>query len=363
MTSATAVGVAAYGIPTPHCLPTAPLGETEFDVLLGECQHHRLVGFLGVAVRDGAFPVTDGQRMRVEEAWQGWLGHAVRVERLLLDATAVLDDHGIRSIVLKGAALAHTAYADPSLRVFGDVDLLVEPRNFTRTADVLVAEMGAERPLPELRRGFDDRFGKEILLKARDRELDLHRMFVEGPYGVAIELDDLWRAPDRFGLGGRELLTLARPAQVLHAAYAATLGDWPLRLGPLRDFVQTWSGNVATLEAAVDIARAWRCAAVIRAACERAQAAFGTELPGLESQLAGRVSRRDRVFLASYRGSGRGYLRNLVAPVAVRGLGNKVRYVRSVAFPDPAYLAARGATRKGFIRQAWAKIRANGGSR
>jgi hypothetical protein len=363
VTSELADAVAAYGVPTQHRLPPEPLSDDEFAQLLGECEHHRILGFLGTAVRDGAFPVTEDQRGRVDSTWQGWLSHAVRVERLLLDATNVLDRHDIRSIVLKGVALAHTAYPDPSTRVFGDVDLLVEPHNFTRAANALIAELGAERSLPELRRGFDDRFGKEILVVIRDVEFDLHRMFVEGPYGVAIELDDLWQTPEAFALGDRDLLALAPPARVVHAAYAAALGDWPLRLSALRDFIQTWSGNRARLEAATELARAWRCDAVVQVACERAQEVLGTEASGLQAPRRGRLPRRDRVFLASYRGTGRGYLRNLVAPIAVRGLGNKVRYVRSVAFPDPAYLAARGASRKGFARQAWAKVRADRGSR
>ena len=43
----------------------------------------------------------------------------------MLDATSALDEAGIASRVLKGVALSHTAYDDPSERVFGDVDLLV----------------------------------------------------------------------------------------------------------------------------------------------------------------------------------------------------------------------------------------------
>ena len=44
---------------------------------------------------------------------------------MLLRALEVLAAAGIPSRVLKGVALAHTAYPQPELRVFGDVDLLV----------------------------------------------------------------------------------------------------------------------------------------------------------------------------------------------------------------------------------------------
>jgi hypothetical protein len=355
--------VAAYGIATQHRLPDLPLDDTEFDQLLGECEHHRVVGFLGVAIRDRSFAVTKRQRDCVESAWQGWLSHAVRMEALLLDTTRVLEKHGIRSIALKGVALAHTEYAQPCMRVFGDIDLLVEPRNFTRAAEVLVAELEASRPLPELRRGFDDRFGKEILLRARDHEVDLHRMFVEGPYGVAVELDDLWRTPDTFTLGGRQLLALSPPARAVHAAYAAVLGDWPVRLGALRDFVQTASGNPSRLDNAIAFAGAWRCDAVVHAACAYAHELLGVDLRGASGHVVRRRRARDRVFLASYRGSGRGYLYNLLAPLAIRGFRERLRFLFSIAFPDPGYLVARGTSRRGFLRQAWRKVRLGRGSR
>jgi hypothetical protein len=363
VTSRLAEAVAAFGIPREVGLPTKALGDLEFDTLLGECEHHRIVGFFASAVRANAFPVTDEQHTRIESVWQGWLAHAVKVERLLLDATEVLEENEIPSIVLKGAALAHTDYPDTSARVFGDVDLLVEPRNFTRATTVLARDMGAERPLPQLRPGFDDRFGKEILLLLRGLEFDVHRTFVEGPYGIAIDLHDLWRAPEPFMFGRRELLALAAPARTVHAAYAAALGDWPLRLNALRDFVQTLSRDPARFEFAMKLARAWRCDAVVRVAYERASHVFGPEAMAVEHPPWGRLPRRDRLFLASYRGSGRGYRRNLVAPIAIRGFGYKLRYLHGVAFPTREYLAARGASRARFARQTWSKLRADHRSR
>jgi hypothetical protein len=356
-----ATTVAAYGLPTEHRFPDEPLDEFGFDALLSECEHNRVLGLLGTAVREGAFPVCEHQREEVEDSWQAWLAHAVRVERVLLDATEVLQAHEIRSRVLKGVALAHTVYADPSMRVFGDVDLLVEPANFTRAANVLIAELGATRPVPELRSGFDDRFGKEILLGIRDLEFDLHRMFVEGPFGAAIELGDLWEEPEPFALGGRELITLAPAGRTIHAAYAAALGDWPLRLNALRDFAQMWIHDRTVVANATELARRWRCEAVVGAAVARVREVFGLDLGGPSPEGGRALTARDRIFLRSYRGTGRGYLRNVVAPIAIPGVGNKVAFLKAVAFPDPAYLTARGTNRANFLRHGWARVRVKPG--
>jgi hypothetical protein len=293
----------------------------------------------------------------LEAVWAAWLAHALRVERLVLDATEVLAAHEIRSIVLKGVAFAHTVYSDAAMRVVGDVDVLIEPHNFTRAANALIADFGATRSLPELRAGFDDRFGKEILLRIHDIEFDLHRMFVEGPYGLAIDLADLWESPDTFALGGHELMALAPAARAVHAAYAAALGDWPLRLNAARDFAQTWVCDPTVLVDAADLARRWRCEAVIRAALERAREVFGAEFSERPLVLREHLSRRDRLFLGAYRGSGRGYLRNAVAPMAIGGVRRKMAFLAAVTLPDPEYLAARGTSRSSFIRHGWEKAR------
>jgi hypothetical protein len=356
--SALAAAVAAYGLPDAPRLPDAPLVGGDFELLVADCEYHRILGFLGTAVRDGAFPVTERQRARVEETWSGWLAHGVRMERLVLEATAVLEAADIRSIVLKGLALSHTVYPSPEQRVFGDVDLLIEPHNFTRAADVLVAEMHAKRALPELRPGFDDRFGKEILVRIDKFELDLHRMFVEGPYGLTMRLEDLWESPETFRVGNRELLALGPIPRALHAAYAAALGDWPLRLAPARDLAQILNATGVTVDDMTVMARHWRAEAVVIAAMERTSDTIplGTEPPSIRN--TGREpSRRDAAYLASYRGGARGYARQLCGVAVVNGIVARLRYLTSIAVPSREYLNARGFGRLSFVQVARSRLR------
>ena len=359
MTSPLAAAIAAYGLPTDHTLPSEPLHDTEFDALLGDCEGHRVFGFLGTAVRDGAFSVTDAQRARVDDEWASWLAHALRVERLLLDATEVLDAPGIRSIVLKGVALGHTVYGDAALRVVGDVDVLVEPDNFTRAANVLIAEMDASRGLPELRPGFDDRFGKEILLRIRDREFDLHRTFTDGALGQTIRLEELFADPTPFALGDRQLHALSHAPMTMHAAYAACFGDHPRRLIPMRDLVELITPPGDEAAAVIECASRWRASAVLETAIGTSTHELGTSDDSPLSQWARGFNARavDRLLVRAHSGPGRGYTRQAAALWVVPGVGAKFHYGRALAFPDQAYLAARGAQRTSLFRQARMKIR------
>ena len=141
---------AAYGLSTSHQLPRGPLLAEEFSTLLAQAEHHRLVGFLGAAVRDGALAVDADQHVALEEVLEGWLAHSLRVEALVLATAEELDKAAVPYRLFKGVALANTIYADPGLRVFADVDVLVPSPDFGRAADVLESALGAERALPEL---------------------------------------------------------------------------------------------------------------------------------------------------------------------------------------------------------------------
>jgi hypothetical protein len=354
MTSGLAAAVAAYGLPTSHRLPDSPLDDAPFHQVLAECEHHRLLGFLGTAVRDGAFPVTDPQRAEVEQRWAAWLAHALRIERLVLDATEVLDAHGIRSIVCKGVALAHTVYPDPAMRVFGDADVLVEPHHFTRAANLLIAEMGATRSLPELRPGFDDRFGKEILLRIRDLEFDLHRTFADGALGQTIVLPELFTETRPFLVGGRSLRALGSVPMTMHAAYSACFGDDPRRLASMRDLVELLGTVGDRTGDLIDTAQRWRAAAVLAAATIATARDLGarSQAPTATWASAYRPSTLERSLVRAHTGPGRGYTRHAAALAVVRGLRARGAYARAIALPGSTYLAARAMSRRGLARRA-----------
>jgi len=65
----------------------------------------------------------------------------VHMERQLRHLTAAFLEAGVRMIVLKGPALARMVYPDPALRPGSDLDILVHPKEMTRSKEIL-AQLG-----------------------------------------------------------------------------------------------------------------------------------------------------------------------------------------------------------------------------
>ena len=342
-----AVAVAAYGLPTTHEIRGGPFDDDDFRALTSKCEQHRLLGFLAATVRGEHVAVTGEQHEQFETQYAGWLAHDVRLEQMLLRALASLAEASIRSRVFKGVALAHTVYDDPATRVFADVDLLVPSSDFLRSVAVLGDALGAERQQPELRPGFDERFGKEAMVRTPDGlELDLHRTFVDGAYGLTVALDQLFGPPYRFPLGKYELETLPMPARFLQACYAAALGDWPPRLVSLRDVAQLVLRERPNLVDVLLAAREWQCEAVVARAVTAAWEQLAiTELPPIvEWARRYEPTRRDRFLLASHTGPARSFTRHAAAIVVIPDMAMRLEYLRAVAWPQRSYLAARSMT-------------------
>lgn len=360
MTDATLAAVAAYRLPSRTSFPSAPMDDDSFAVLVASCVAHRLLGFLGQAVGADALPATDAQRELLEAELQAWAAHMVRVERLTLRVLEAFTAAGVRARVLKGVGLAHTVYEPADLRVFGDVDLLVAGDDLARAQQVLEEQFGGKRAQPELRPGFDARFGKEVLVHCAGIEVDLHRVFVDGAFGLTILVDDLLAPPYRFPLAGYELTALPMPQRLLHAAYAAALGDWPPRLVALRDLAQIVVREQPNLADVLLMARAWQCEIVVATAVTSAwdDLALTVETPLLTWARNFEPDRRSRRMLAAHQGTGRMFTCHLAALEVLDGWGDRLAYLRAIALPSPAYLRARGLTPLVHVKRAIRAIRA-----
>ena len=212
----------------------------------------------------------------------------------------------------------------------------------------------------ELRPGFDDRFGKEALLQAPDGpELDLHRTFAQGALGLTIELGDLFLPGQPFTLGGHRLQALPPSQQLIHAAYAAVMGDWPPRLASVRDVAQILLTLDPPLDEVLRFAHRWRAEGVLARGMTMAWELLAPAAtpPLVDWAASYRPSRVDRLLLASQTGPSRGTTRHLAALLVIPGLSDRVAYLRAVAWPHPDYLRSRGLDRRDHLRRAVGRLR------
>jgi hypothetical protein len=351
-------GVAGYGLP--HATSTLPLGvldDETWNTAYTAVVRQRVTGHLVHALQDGAFLATDDQRAAANEAHEKALALALLLERLLLTTLALLHAGEIVTRVLRGPAIAHTLYPEPGLRSFGDVDLLVAPRDYDAALALLRAH-GARRRFPEPRRGFDRRFGKGACLVTPDHlEVDLHRTFVAGPFGLAIEADELFGRSTKFSLGGQTLHGLDSEARFLEGCFHAAIGDEGRRLASLRDVAQMVLCSDLDVARVRELCQAWQCGIVVRRAIGLTWDAFGLDATPEVVRWARELQPTtfERQALHAYSGANRSYARQTVAGLhAVRGLGAKAMYAGALLVPTRAYLRARDG---GYLRRSRRAVR------
>jgi hypothetical protein len=175
-------------------------------------------------------------------------------------------------------------------------------------------------------------------------------MFEEGALGLLINTDDLFAGAATFELGGRSLPALPREQQLLHASYAAVLGDVPPRLMNVRDVAQV----VAVLDPEPDrvreIARRWQAEALLARGLALAWDLLALEgSPGLVQWARGyEPTPREQQLLEAHLNPNRAHTRHLAALRVLPGIRQRTAYLRALVWPDRAYLEARGFTRLGF---------------
>ena len=369
--------MASHGLVGAPTLPAGPRSRDGWRRLAQRAEDQRVLGLLAAAVAEGALEPDPDSRWDLGQLHEAWCAHDLRLERALELAASALDQTGIPFLVTKGPALAHRAYPDPAQRLFADLDLIVPSGRVHAAADLLVAALGASVVQQEVRPGFDERFGKETLLRTpatagapRGLEIDLHRTPVAGALGLAIDLDDLFDQTDGFALGGRRLATPGPAASVLLAAYQASVADIPPRLGARRDLAQLLAAGGIDPTTVIDLAGGWRAEAMLAAAVNETWAALGLAPPDDDATLARglvtwaanhRSGPVDRLVLEAHRRSGYVYWRQLAGVIMVPGLQARREYLLALAWPQSDYLADRrwswGAHLRRAVRTLGAPVR------
>lgn len=254
----------------------------------------RLSGLLAQAIDAGTLETDADTHRAIVRTWHEQLRAGVVLEALIVRASRLLTESGVDHRLTKGAAVAHLDYDDPSSRPFGDVDLVVHPDHWNRALAVLT-ESGYRRQAAPLPGNYDERYGKGATLTSPERlELDLHRRFAIGRFGVTSQVANVFEHTDVVELGGVKVPVLAAPDRLLHACYHAVLGGRP-RLRAFRDIAQLLLVTETEWESTFERAGSWRADAVAATGIVETWRRLGlaTEHPALAHARSIDVSRRD----------------------------------------------------------------------
>ena len=361
------LAVAGYALPeASRAFPREPLGDESWPTVLLAAHTHRMTGLLRAAIDGGALPATETQARQARAAHRARTVRVLSLERELIAVVNLLAASAIETRVLKGTAVAHLDYSQPALRSFIDLDILVRPADIDRAAHVLGAA-GFARTLAEPRPGFDRRFDKgTTLVSPAKYELDLHRTFVLGPWGVAVDLDALWDCGQEFTVAGRSLRALSRANRFMHACYHAALGDWPLRLASLRDIAEMLPAADQDAHALLRRAVDWGVEAVVAAAVADTRRLLGIANTGELSAWAERYvpTRRDEKWLALHTHVDKTFAAQALATLRVLPrLRDKAAYVHALVLPNVRYTAGRHVSALARFRYGFREARRGWGAR
>ncbi len=320
--------------------------------MLARADFDRTVGFVATALLDGTIEASNETLDAALDHWHRALRGVVLIEAFAVRTAAVLDDAGVRWRLTKGAALAHLDYRHQiAERTFGDVDLMIHPADWSAALDALLAA-GLRRPAPELRPGYDRRFGKgATLIDEREWEIDLHLRFTIGRFGVRARMEELFERGDQIELAGRAIPVLAGPDRLLHACHHLVLGGFSgLRVA--RDVAQLVLVSEVDWEAAVASAEHWRVDAVVASGIVQAWERLELDLehPAHDWAVGHEISARDARAIAVFTEE-RSFRSQALTAVPALAWHRVPGYLWALGVPDRAARRERGRTVVGQLRR------------
>ena len=147
--------------------------------------------------------------------------HNARQLQELGDVISTFDNENIDIIVLKGAALAETIYANIALRPMVDMDILIHRRDLEKAIPILNS-LGYFSADLETHPGMITAYENELLLHKvgagdLDIALELHWSLLDSPhYQQKLRMDWFWRTAQLSKIAGETALVLGIEGQLLH---------------------------------------------------------------------------------------------------------------------------------------------------
>lgn len=148
----------------------------------------------------------------------------------LVKLLRLLTDSGVAALPFKGPVLSAQVYGSLALREYGDLDILVRPKDVVKTKDLLLAN-GYHLVTSVRRRRPNHSFlprNKDLIFENSSCavRLELHWRLTGKYFHFPLDLDQLWNELERIELGGMQIPTLGAEASLLYLCMHGSRHGW-----------------------------------------------------------------------------------------------------------------------------------------
>jgi hypothetical protein len=241
--------LASCGRASPFDITSLLTPDLDWQRILESAEHHRLIPAMHAALT-GMNGVPSTVRVRAHK-------HAWRVLHFTVELMKIarcFEQRGIEFLAHKGPVLGQLLYGNPAMRQFGDLDVMVRPRDFALAKDALIQlgyDPGRLRLSPRqeksfLRSGYECSFG----LNSERNLVELQWQIVPRFCSISFDVDALFSRSIQLNLDGVFLRTMGHEDLLLVLCVHAAKHEWA-QLGMLRDiaalanFDLDWSWIIA----------------------------------------------------------------------------------------------------------------------
>ena len=315
------------------------------------------------------------RQARAQAMWE------LRHREVLDEVLAELDGLGIRSLLMKGTAIAYDLYANPAARSRGDTDLLVAAADLGRSQAIL-ARLGFAR-------GTGDGLGEEFANQQSwvhtsadggAHAIDLHWQVMNAPaLRTMLPVEECLNQSRALPRLSRHARAMDRARLLLHTClHRAMHRNAPYFVGQATYYGSgrlVWTNDIHLLCQALDreqwslfcrLAEEWGVAGVCLDGLRQAQAVLATPIPGEILHRLDAASASDGKF--AHFVPSRALARAWQDVRAVAGMAPKLRYAWARLVPRADFLRAKYPGMAGYplpllyLRRMVGVVRRSGGS-
>lgn len=207
----------------------------DWPALIEQARQQNVLGLLASRLRREQIPEVPPEVMaELDRARAASAARALRMSVQLLRLLDLLEGAGIEVMPVKGPTLSQDVYGDPTVRSFGDLDILMRSTDAARARDVLLSNGYRDQGLYNeriLRRGRRSESEIPMIHSESGVMVDLHWQLTVGYSTRAIGAERILASTRTVELVGREVRVPSRDDQLLLTALHAARHDWvPLEL-------------------------------------------------------------------------------------------------------------------------------------